>query len=98
MSRSLRMGAGRLLALTAAVGFRAESRLIGVLTAMATGNARRPAGTGRAMSRGPGLLIITDAGISTLASDGIGCRRPNGRQRGFHGIMEADMWVGRLCI
>ena len=96
-SRSPRRASGSLSVPMDVAGGRATLLAIGVLIAMAIGRGPMPAGIGSVMSRGPGPPIIMAAGITPTNTGGIGCRRHNGRRRGFPGTKVAAMSDGRRC-
>ena len=71
---------------------------IGALMLTDNGNGLTPAGTGPAMSHGPGQRIITGDGIFIRSWAGIGCHRRSGPQPGCHGMRARDIMAGLRCI
>ena len=78
-----------------AVGVQPASLSRGGRIPMEAGSGRTAAGTGKAMSPGPGLATIMARGLKIRCMDGSGCRASNGRRHGSAGALVAAIAGGR---
>ncbi len=97
MPRWRRTGLGWMWVPTGVAGIRLAWKRTGGPTARATGNTPTAVGTGKAMSRGRGLVIIMVRGSMIHRLGGFGFRTSNGRRPGFRGARARVTLVGRRC-